>query len=79
MGYDVLMKALLGEAQLHQHLHQRTIVWLTTIRPLFQVGPSASATQQYVLCCRVEDQTGLLRVCSCCTVPATVAALCATG
>ena len=36
-GYDELMKALLGEAQLHQHLQQRSVVWLTAIRPLIQV------------------------------------------
>ncbi len=37
LGYDELMRALLGEAQLHQHLHNRSIVWLTAIRPVIQV------------------------------------------
>ena len=62
LGYDELVKALLGEAQLHQHLHQRTVVWLTAIRPLIQVPNKRmchSRASVWLSC--EQSQTGLLQ------------------
>ena len=59
MGSDELMRALLGEAQLHQHVHHRAIVWLTAVRPLIQVHDKRTCQSIPLFGCHTRNIDGL--------------------